>query len=339
MSTARRSPAASTAAPEIGFLPTLAIILAALGAALCAVVLYIHHQISGGQGGYTSFCDVSERLSCDVVLASSYASVLGIPVAGWALAAYLVTAALAFSLGKARSEARARVAATLAAFTAAMLAISVYFFFVSTFVIGVACPLCLTLDAVNLALFGVAFAIARMLHVSAPPGWSPARFWLPTAVAIVAAVIGLGVLQVPRDGGADALTVAEIRERDPRFYAWYISQPVVDLNLDEKDVAPPDWKQLQASLGMSSEQLVSAFARLARSGKVVLVADDVAFDADAYARARELLAEYLTSHPEITMAEYRTLLGSSRKYALALLEHFDREGLTIRIGDARRLAE
>src|SRR5690606_26790204 len=73
-----------------------------------------------------------------------------------------------------------------------------------------------------------------------PPGWSPARFWLPTGIAIVAAVVALVVLQMPRDGGADVLTVAEIRERDPRFYAWYISQPVVDLNLDAKDIAPPD---------------------------------------------------------------------------------------------------
>src|SRR4051812_44875799 len=144
MSTARRSPAASSAAPEIGSLPTVAIILSALGAALCAVVLYIHHQLSTGQGAYTSFCDLSQHLSCDVVLASSYATLLGIPVGGWALAAYVIAAGLAFSLRTARGEARVRGAATLVAFTAAMVVISLYFFAISSFVIGVACPLCLT---------------------------------------------------------------------------------------------------------------------------------------------------------------------------------------------------
>lgn len=131
------------------------------------------------------------------------------------------------------------------------------------------------------------------------------------------------------------------RERPSRSAAPLPEDPVARIRraIAEGGTAPPDWKQLQASLGVTSEQLVSAFARLAGSGEVVLVADDVAFDADAYARARELLVEYLTSHPEITMAEYRTLLGSSRKYALALLEHFDRAGLTVRVGDARRLAE
>ncbi len=191
MSTARRSPAATKAAPDIGILPTLVIVLAALGAALSAVVLYIHHQLSSGQGGYTSFCDVSAHLSCDVVLASSYAKVLGIPVAGWALAAYLATAALAFSLRNARSEARARAAATLAAFTAAMLVVSLYFFAISSFVIGVACPLCLSLDAVNIALFGAAVAIVRSLNVAAPPGWTPTRFWIPSAAAIGALVVVL----------------------------------------------------------------------------------------------------------------------------------------------------
>ena len=52
---------------------------------------------------------------------------------------------------------------------------------------------------------------------------------------------------------------------------------------------------------------------------------------------RAALLDWLASHPEITVAEYRSLVSASRKYALALLDHFDREALTIRIGDARKL--
>jgi len=32
----------------------------------------------------------------------------------------------------------------------------------------------------------------------------------------------------------------------------------------------------------------------------------------------------------------RDMLGSSRKYAIALLEHLDREGITRRVGDVRQ---
>jgi selenocysteine-specific elongation factor len=34
---------------------------------------------------------------------------------------------------------------------------------------------------------------------------------------------------------------------------------------------------------------------------------------------------------------FRDLIGSSRKYTIPLLEFFDRDGLTIRVGDVRRL--
>jgi selenocysteine-specific elongation factor len=39
----------------------------------------------------------------------------------------------------------------------------------------------------------------------------------------------------------------------------------------------------------------------------------------------------------MTAASFRDLIGSSRKYTIPLLEYFDRDGLTIRIGDIRRL--
>lgn len=40
----------------------------------------------------------------------------------------------------------------------------------------------------------------------------------------------------------------------------------------------------------------------------------------------------------LTLAQFRDLLGSSRDYALLVLEFWDRQGLTQREGNARRLA-
>jgi selenocysteine-specific elongation factor len=39
----------------------------------------------------------------------------------------------------------------------------------------------------------------------------------------------------------------------------------------------------------------------------------------------------------VTVAQFRDRFGSSRKYALALLEHLDERKITRRIGDARIL--
>jgi selenocysteine-specific elongation factor len=51
------------------------------------------------------------------------------------------------------------------------------------------------------------------------------------------------------------------------------------------------------------------------------------------ARVRQVLGEKGT----LTVAEARDLFGTSRKYVLALLEYLDTQGLTMRVGDERRL--
>ncbi|HSK30550.1 MAG TPA: SelB C-terminal domain-containing protein, partial [Candidatus Limnocylindria bacterium] len=49
------------------------------------------------------------------------------------------------------------------------------------------------------------------------------------------------------------------------------------------------------------------------------------------------LRKFLSEKGEMTAASFRDLIGSTRKYTIPLLEYFDRDGLTIRIGDVRRL--
>lgn len=274
------------------------------------------------------------------MLASSYATVLGIPVAGWALAAYVVTGALAFSLAKGRGEARARAAATLAAVTGAMLVVSIYFFVISTFVIGVACPLCLSLDAVNLALFGVAVATVRMLHAATPPGWSPLRFWLPTTGLTAAVVVALVFLQMPRDTATAAVTVEEIRERDPRFYAWYISQPVVDLKIEEDEAAGPDVVTLVEFSDFECPACARAFADLApvlarAEGKVALVHRNFPLSSECNPQIKS--AGHAHACEAASAYECAAAQGKGKEYSRMLFENqsaLDRPSL---VGYAARL--
>jgi selenocysteine-specific elongation factor len=78
-----------------------------------------------------------------------------------------------------------------------------------------------------------------------------------------------------------------------------------------------------------------ALARaLVRDGVLVDV-DGIVFTGSAVDRARELVRQQLASNGTITVSDARDLLGSSRKYVVPLLEHFDREGVTRRRGDVR----
>ena len=76
---------------------------------------------------------------------------------------------------------------------------------------------------------------------------------------------------------------------------------------------------------------------LEQRGRLVLVGDGYAIGRAAYESARdELVAECLRTG-SITLARFRDLVGTSRRPAQLLLERFDADGLTRRVGDARVL--
>ena len=49
------------------------------------------------------------------------------------------------------------------------------------------------------------------------------------------------------------------------------------------------------------------------------------------------LAGYFADHDDLGPPEFKELTGLSRKYIIPLLEHFDKQKLTVRVGDKRRL--
>jgi len=71
--------------------------------------------------------------------------------------------------------------------------------------------------------------------------------------------------------------------------------------------------------------------------KVIKVSDDVIFLASAYDKMVEEIVAHIRSQGKVTVAEVRDLFHTSRKYALALMEHLDRQKITRRIGDERVL--
>ena len=85
---------------------------------------------------------------------------------------------------------------------------------------------------------------------------------------------------------------------------------------------------------MISPQLLGL---LAEQGKVVRAVEGIAFDSETYARLEKTVVDYMRANGKVTVAETRDMLGTSRKYALALLEHLDDVKITRRQGDERVL--
>jgi selenocysteine-specific elongation factor len=76
---------------------------------------------------------------------------------------------------------------------------------------------------------------------------------------------------------------------------------------------------------------------LEAQGRLVRVGDGLAIGTAAYEQARQALVEECEREGRITLARFRDLLGISRRPAQLLLERFDADGLTRRVGDERVL--
>jgi selenocysteine-specific elongation factor len=70
-------------------------------------------------------------------------------------------------------------------------------------------------------------------------------------------------------------------------------------------------------------------------GVLVKVTPELAYHRDLLAEAAREIRSVLTERGELGVADLKERLGVSRKYAVPLLEHFDRLGVTRRKGDLR----
>ncbi|MDT7808633.1 MAG: selenocysteine-specific elongation factor [Acidobacteriota bacterium] len=90
--------------------------------------------------------------------------------------------------------------------------------------------------------------------------------------------------------------------------------------------------------GGRPEHLRKILRLLLDSGALVRVREDLLFHREALERLTAALSDYAVAHsPErlIDVAAFKELSGVSRKYAIPLLEYFDRERVTRRAGDRR----
>jgi selenocysteine-specific elongation factor len=89
---------------------------------------------------------------------------------------------------------------------------------------------------------------------------------------------------------------------------------------------------------LSSELDPDDLAALREAGRAIRVSKTLHYHPDALARARAaVVALAQANRGSVTLAQLRDELGTSRKFAQALLEHFDSEKLTIRRGEEHRL--
>lgn len=114
-------------------------------------------------------------------------------------------------------------------------------------------------------------------------------------------------------------------------------QAKIEAALKKGGIEAPTLKEMCDSLRCQERELLEHLNILARDGRVVKLKSDVFYSPVPLAEIKEKLVKYLKEKGEITPPEFRDITGLSRKFMIPLLEYFDQEKVTIRVGDKRVL--
>ena len=240
---------------------TLIVLLAGVALVASAASLYVHYRLLADPT-YTSFCDVSETVSCEAVMTSRFGYVFGIPVAaGGAIWSALVLILglvgmrpdhhepqAASGKGEARrpnSDTSARVAGYIFILSTLGLAAVLYLGYASFVVLQQMCPLCLTMYVAVVGIFVVSGGAASDLSglparlgedlraaVGSPMGATLGVVWVVAAVALIAMfpreeVVAASAPADPVAAPTETLGSDEVAQ----FEAWMAMQPRVELDV------------------------------------------------------------------------------------------------------------
>lgn len=112
-----------------------------------------------------------------------------------------------------------------------------------------------------------------------------------------------------------------------------IDRIIVDMN--KQPFNPPSVEELKSITGIAEVEFNEIFSYLLEQGLFVKVYESMYFTTGAVEEGKKILGEYFTREKELSLATARDLFNTSRKYALPLVEYYDRIHFTRRVGDLR----
>ena len=107
--------------------------------------------------------------------------------------------------------------------------------------------------------------------------------------------------------------------------------------MQRAEFQPPSLEELEGEVGLSHERVEALMELLVDQDKVHHVGAGVFLSETSMARAREAVRSNCEANGELDIPTLRDRLGTTRKFLIPLLEHFDSTGLTVRAGANRVL--
>ena len=107
--------------------------------------------------------------------------------------------------------------------------------------------------------------------------------------------------------------------------------------LEKAGFQPPTKEELSQSLKIDQKRFADILKLMSKEGSLIRINESVYLTSSTYKQMIENLRSFFSSKPDMTVAEFRDVLQTSRKYALPFLEYLDSNKITMRVGDVRKL--
>ncbi|HMK49394.1 MAG TPA: SelB C-terminal domain-containing protein, partial [Thermodesulfovibrionales bacterium] len=107
--------------------------------------------------------------------------------------------------------------------------------------------------------------------------------------------------------------------------------------LDKGGFQPPLKEEVSQALKIDQKRFADILKLMTKEGRLVRINDSIYVTSAVYNQMVEKLRIFYSKKPDMTVAEFRDLLGTTRKYALPFVEYLDAANVTLRVGDVRKL--
>jgi len=160
------------------------------------------------------------------------------------------------------------------------------------------------------------------------------------------------LLPKPLDGKLYNFVLRQLAEADQlaQEMEWVrLSSHKVALNKDEDAIRqkietifrqsglqPPFFKEVTSRLPGTAKQHQEVLEWMLAKGTLVKTKEEIYFHTAVMAELQSRLVAWLKEHGEITTPQFKEMTGASRKYTIPLIEYFDAQKVTIRVGEVRK---
>jgi selenocysteine-specific elongation factor len=106
--------------------------------------------------------------------------------------------------------------------------------------------------------------------------------------------------------------------------------------LEKAEFQPPSKDELAQSMSIDKNEAGALLKIMASDNSLVRINDSLYISHSNHSAMMDRLTNFFSEKKEMTVGDFRDVLGTSRKYAIPFLEYLDSNKITLRVGEVRK---